>query len=371
MLKTIKQKLGKLYRVAFTRMPIVISYEQLCTFKDEPAISLTRAEYDAIQIAIRRYVIEGGDLRSGKISRKTHGLKYSVNIVDSNFILSYHIDRINELESYIYRKKGDKTPLQVEKNKKPMLYDAGINLTTGKPMFVKEYRDTDINAAASTKERHRQIKKLEDERNNLQALKAPCLFWRRQDKYYLATPYVDKHDYFEWMDKKCGTHEESIAIFRLIVQKILALHKNGWMHCDIKAENFIPKRTKDGMDVSLIDHATFHKISDAKNIKTVIGSDYYINANWKKDFEAGKASYSAQNDIYALNVLLGDVAGAISTSTTNNAVKDVLASIRMIKKLPINQCFKAEKLLAMADDLSASLKPQASHKANMLRACSL
>lgn len=371
MFKKIKGQISKFLGAAYAPMPTLISYDQLSSFNDEPAISVTRSEYNDIQNAIHRYITEGGDLRSGKISRKTHGLKYSVNIVDGNFILSYHIDRINALESYIYRKKGDKTPLKVDKNKKPMLYDAGINLTTGKPMFVKEYRDTDINADATRTQRQKQIKKLEDERNNLQALNAPCLFWRRQDKYYLATPYIDKHDYFEWMDKKCGTHEESIAIFRVIVQKILALHKSGWMHCDIKAENFIPTRAKDGMDVSLIDHATFHRVSDAINIKTVIGSDYYINARWKQDFEAGKASYSTENDIYALNVLLEDVATAISTSTTNTAVKDVLASIRMIKKLPIDQCFKAEKLLSMADELSASLKPKATHQTTTSLACSL
>lgn len=342
--------------------PHLISYATLSAFKDEPRFRITAAEYNDIKEAIARYMRSGGSMVSAKISRNTDDIKYSVNVVDGNFILSYHIHRINELESYIYRAKNDHRPLAVEDSKTPLLYDAAINLNTGKPLFIKEYRDTGLNAKAEPAEREKQINELKAEYNNITELKKPCLFWTRNNKYYLATPYVDKYDFYEWMNKDKGSAEEAVEIFRSIVNQVLDMHAKGWIHCDIKAENFVPTKAGGKLQAVFVDMATFHRTSKAAEISTIISSRNIVNPSWKSDFEKNKASFGTQTDIYALNTLLVDVAEFVDIKTKSPTSKRIFELISTVSAKPIADCYTATQLLGFAEELRVSLQTNPSNK---------
>lgn len=347
----------------------LISYSELRAFNDEPKVNLTLTQYTAIQNAINNYISEGGSLESGKISRKTHDIQYSVNIAQGNFILSYHLERVNLSDSYVYRKKGDSRPLKIEKHKKPMIYDVGVNLTTGTPLFIKEYKQyplkngeaLETNAietkALETKEQQqKQIDLLSNEHKHWVALEKPCLFWTRNNKHYLATTYVDKYDFFEFMQDEQGTAEEALDVYRAIVVKVLALHQKGWIHCDIKCENFIPKRIDGKLQVELIDGATFNRLETADEISEVIGSSVNTNKNWELDFKVGKAKYGIQTDIYGLNTLLTDVVYYVMECTKLDISKDIFEKLDEITKKPINECFNATQLMGFANELTAAIQ---------------
>lgn len=335
-------------------VPSLISYEKLCAFKDEPAFSLTATEYEAICSAINDYVLQGGSLIAGKISRKNHPIKYSVNIADGNFTISYRLNRINEVDSLMFKPADGSAP-KLDIHKKPVIYDIGINLTLGEACFIKEYMDTSINAQAPIAYREYQIQTLKTEKNNLDLFKKPCLFWSRNNKYYLQTQYLGKYDFFEWMANNQGSHEEAIDIFIEIVNQVHKLHQSGFLHRDAKIENFMISKKGDDIQVHMVDFASVCKIEDAAKTKEILSSENIRNQTWLREFLAGRQTYSCQTDVYALNMALKDVAEYIADDNPLKTVTELSKTISQFTQKDINACYTIPQLLEQAKLLKQAI----------------
>lgn len=119
---------------------------------------------------------------------------------------------------------------------------------------------------------------------------------------WLITEYREGEDLFNWFnDITKIINEETIKqIFKEMVRLVNIMHKNGFVHLDIKMENFLLLKTKDNsIKLSLIDFDMAHiyyneKVKLDKMVGTCGYCDYYIY----------KKIYSNKSDIWSLGVCL-------------------------------------------------------------------
>ena len=122
------------------------------------------------------------------------------------------------------------------------------------------------------------------------------------DKIRIISKYVEYTDMFEWAIKKIKNKSFNEATIKDLFCKMLKcvkeLHSLGFVHLDLKLENFII--SKDGeMNIKLIDFEMAHEMTDRqKKIIKTIGTRGYLS------LEGYLGYYCNKTDIWALGTCL-------------------------------------------------------------------
>ena len=119
----------------------------------------------------------------------------------------------------------------------------------------------------------------------------------------IITKYVEGEDLFDWFnrDKKARISENTVKqIFKEMVRLVRILHGYGFVHLDIKMENFILLKTNDNsIKLSLIDFDMTHTLyTDKIKIYKMVGTRGYC------DYYIYDKLYSDKSDIWSLGVCL-------------------------------------------------------------------
>jgi serine/threonine protein kinase len=119
----------------------------------------------------------------------------------------------------------------------------------------------------------------------------------------IITEYREGVDLFNWFNtKRIDKIDKTIIrrVFKEMIRLVFILHKNGYVHLDIKLENFIILKTNDNnIKLSLIDFDMTHiHCKEKTKLNKMVGTrgycDYYI---YNKE-------YSDKSDVWSLGVCL-------------------------------------------------------------------
>ena len=86
-------------------------------------------------------------------------------------------------------------------------------------------------------------------------------FYERSDSFiYIMERHKNSKDLFDFItEKKVLTEEISKNFFKQIVETVIACHRNGVVHCDIKAENILVDITNGNLKLIDFGSGTFLK----------------------------------------------------------------------------------------------------------------
>lgn len=338
-----------------------VDYSTIEALQHEYAFKISQEEFFLMIALINMYLYSNKPLEADKISRHDFPIPYSILVLQGHFIISYHLKALNEEMSYIYGRRkiaaDQEIPQKEKETKKPILFDIGYDLTNNSLLFIKEYPETGINTQASIELREERRQRYHLEYENMTSLRKPCLFGIRNDnKFYVAQPFVQGDDFFMCMDQKKITPLESLQVYSIITQKILQMHKEGWLHLDAKTENFMITREQNHLNVEAVDYQTFRRIDTVNPTTILLGSEATINPDWHKAFAQGKTKYSTLNDIYALNTMLIEIAQRIYARHPSQRILNIIAVLQEKTRLPIEKCYSVTALSQYAGLLKKELE---------------
>ena len=124
------------------------------------------------------------------------------------------------------------------------------------------------------------------------------------DNINIIMTYVPGKDLFEWFEHTLNTDKmlitESVTkeLFRNMVKIVHKLHKVGFVHLDLKLENFIIRNNSHN-DITLVDYASchpFHKYQ--KPVSRIVGTRGY------SPYEIYMGAYCSKSDVWSLGVCL-------------------------------------------------------------------
>lgn len=120
----------------------------------------------------------------------------------------------------------------------------------------------------------------------------------------IITKYVPGEELFQWLvyhltcNKSQLTNQLVRHIFKKMAENTSRLHKNGFVHLDIKLENFIISRD-DEMTLTMIDFGSGHVYTNkSKDLTQLVGTRGYT------PFEIYNGVYSHTTDVWSLGVCL-------------------------------------------------------------------
>jgi len=96
----------------------------------------------------------------------------------------------------------------------------------------------------------------------------------------------------------CYSEADDVHIFRQILLAVSYLHSNNIAHRDLKPENFLFSADEINSPLKLIDFGLSQLYSDTSNMKTRVGTPYYIAP------EVLRRSYDASCDMWSVGVIL-------------------------------------------------------------------
>lgn len=121
----------------------------------------------------------------------------------------------------------------------------------------------------------------------------------------ILTRYINGEELFYWtVDRLNQTnnniHENEMKdIFKKMVINTMNLHKTGFVHLDIKLENFLISNTKDGYNITLIDFGSGHPYNKSlTKLSEIVGTRGY------SPIEIYNGYYHETSDIWSLGVCL-------------------------------------------------------------------
>lgn len=119
---------------------------------------------------------------------------------------------------------------------------------------------------------------------------------------YIVMELLDGENLAALVDRGQVAMDAILAICTQIASAVASMHRNGYIHCDIKPENVfvLYEQTKDGWpQVKVIDYGVSRKTTDAANDDgTIAGTPMYMPP------EQWRGAPSTKSDVYALGCLL-------------------------------------------------------------------
>ena len=120
----------------------------------------------------------------------------------------------------------------------------------------------------------------------------------------IITKYIPGEELFEWFVDQLEYNRRPLPnqvvrhIFKKMAESTLRLHKNGFVHLDIKLENFIISRD-DEMTLTMIDFGSGHVYTNkSKDLTQLVGTRGYT------PFEIYNGVYSHTADVWSLGICL-------------------------------------------------------------------
>ena len=117
--------------------------------------------------------------------------------------------------------------------------------------------------------------------------------------------YIPGQDLFEWFDNILKTDRSLIVapiskeIFRNMVKITKNLHHFGFVHLDLKLENFIISNKEEEPALTLIDYASCHPYHiNPKTMSKIVGTRGYA------PYEIYKGTYYPETDVWSLGICL-------------------------------------------------------------------
>lgn len=127
---------------------------------------------------------------------------------------------------------------------------------------------------------------------------------KEKDKINIIMTYVPGKDLFEWFEDTLNINRmlvtESVAkeLFRNMIKIVKKLHKYGFVHLDLKLENFII-RNNSTTDLTLVDYASCHPFYiNERTLSKIVGTRGYA------PFEIYKGLYCSKSDVWSLGICL-------------------------------------------------------------------
>ena len=127
---------------------------------------------------------------------------------------------------------------------------------------------------------------------------------RKPTNISIITKYVPGEELFEWFVDQLQCNKSQLAnqtvkhIFRKMAENTLRLHKNGFVHLDIKLENFIISRDDD-MTLTMIDFGSGHVYTnESKDLTQLVGTKGYT------PLEIYNGVYYPTTDVWSLGICL-------------------------------------------------------------------
>ena len=158
-------------------------------------------------------------------------------------------------------------------------------------------------------------------------------------QYNIITEYIPGSDLFDWFisavkGKKILDENIVKKIFKNMVIITCKLHSLGFVHLDIKLENFILRPSSD-YHLTLIDFASVHAARTHGSVSCVVGTRGY------SPYEIFRGDYSPSSDVWNLGVCLWILLTATSAFNHRGLEYGQIAVTKSSFKFPTkkhNQC---------------------------------
>ncbi len=119
---------------------------------------------------------------------------------------------------------------------------------------------------------------------------------------YIVMELLDGENLAALADRGCVAMDAVLAIGTQIASAVASMHRNGYVHCDIKPDNVfvLYEQTKDGWpQVKVIDYGVSRKTTEPANDDgTIAGTPMYMPP------EQWRGAPTTKSDVYALGCLL-------------------------------------------------------------------
>ncbi|MBX9706041.1 MAG: protein kinase [Gammaproteobacteria bacterium] len=126
-------------------------------------------------------------------------------------------------------------------------------------------------------------------------------------KYYFTMPWFEGYEFYEVLNLPVDQFNflEKLKISIALIAALQKLHKAGWVHRDLKAENIIIQRLTDGTFVAnLVDLDQAKKNGEAVDF---FGTFEYLDPELLKQAKRNQCRASFSQDVFALGILLAEL----------------------------------------------------------------
>ncbi len=122
-------------------------------------------------------------------------------------------------------------------------------------------------------------------------------FYRR-NKFFVVMNNYPEGDMWHIIKKKKLTNKEQIEISAQLAKPIAYLHFNGYVHLDIKPENYLSTKNQENLILIDFEHAReFKKFDKLQKLDFKVGTPYYMAP------EIHNLKFGTCSDIYSLGTI--------------------------------------------------------------------